>query len=350
MYALTGSGSDATSNPPGVPDASLDIIAIDPAAGTAVLPLAAGTVLAASPACQTVLVDHGNGTWVEYVHLKVSVTDGAPVTPSTRLGTVMPALPAGFVPPAGCSGLNSDAPHVHVAFLSGDDRTRQGQYLSMKGRVLCGYPVSADGLLVGLVGAIQMNFTVPDCGQSGLPTAPSFSLSPGASQPNSAQLTLPSPTPTPTSTYTPKPTPTPAPLRPPAAPRDLRLSSVSHPCPPAICRWDTVTWTALADNSSRVDIFRVAADPLGELLGHVVTCNGALAILVGWLKGAPQYTRVSPDYFFVYWLASSSPGATSIRFKYGGNTDYRGVFCGFYARAVNQLGASLLARVAGGPP
>lgn len=224
VYTLSGSGTDPTSNPPGVPDASLDIIAIDPAAGTPVLPLAAGTVLAASPKCQTVLIDHGNGTWVEYVHLKVSVTDGTPVTPTTQLGTVMPALPAGFVPPAGCSGLNSDAPHVHFAFLSGDDRTRQGHYLSIKGRVLCGYPVSADGLLVGLVSAIQTNFTVPDCGQGGTPAPPSLSLSPGPSQPNSAQLTPPSPTPTPTpaptARPTPKPTPKPTPtqLRPPAAP------------------------------------------------------------------------------------------------------------------------------------
>jgi hypothetical protein len=229
VYTLVGAGADATSSPPGVPDASLDIVAIDPAAGTPVLPLAAGTVLAASPACQTVLVDHGNGTWVEYVHLQVSVTDGTPVTTTTQLGTVMSALPAGFVPPAGCSGLNSDAPHVHFAFLSGDDRTRQGHYLSMKGRVLCGYPVSADGLLVGLVSAIQTNFTVPDCGPGGTPATPSLSLSPAASQPNSAQLNSPSPAPTqaPTARPTPKPTPkptptpTPTPLKPPAAPTGL---------------------------------------------------------------------------------------------------------------------------------
>ena len=273
VYTLVGSGADATSNPPGVPDASLDIIAIDPAAGTPVLPLAAGTVLAASPACQTVLVDHGNGTWVEYVHLQVSVTDGTPVAPSKELGTVMPVLPAGFVPPAGCSGLNSDAPHVHFAFLSGDDRTRQGHYLSMKGQVLCGYPVSPDGLLVGLVSAIQTNFTVPDCGQSGTPAAPSLSL-PGPSQPNSAQLTPPSPTPAPTQAPTanpppeptPKTTPRPTPLAPPAAPTNVTVRGDYGTClDPGICNFPiTLHW---AESGGTAQGFHVYAYKMGHECG-----------------------------------------------------------------------------------
>lgn len=54
VYMLNGAGKD----PPGVPDASLDLLA---AAGSPVVPLSGGTVLAAWPECQTVLVDHGGG-------------------------------------------------------------------------------------------------------------------------------------------------------------------------------------------------------------------------------------------------------------------------------------------------
>jgi hypothetical protein len=41
-------------------------------------------------------------------------------------------------------------------------------------------------------------------------------------------------------------------------------------------------------------------------------------------------------------IASGIPGATSVRFNVDPGTGYTGIGCGFYARAVNKVGASPL--------
>jgi murein DD-endopeptidase MepM/ murein hydrolase activator NlpD len=61
-YTFTGASTVA---------ASLDIATTS--AGVAVRPVASGRVLAAWPTCNVVVVDHGGGVWVEYVHLQVAV-------------------------------------------------------------------------------------------------------------------------------------------------------------------------------------------------------------------------------------------------------------------------------------
>ncbi len=166
-YTLSGSGP-ATGTPPGVGDASLDLVVKQP--GGPVIPLAAGTVLASSPYCQTVLVDHGGGTWVEYVHLVPSVAAGQHVDRSTQLGTVAPALGAGVTGPC---GLKSDAPHVHFAFLKGSEST--SQYVSMLGVLLCGHAVTSSGGIDGLATGPGQWFTVPSCpGDAAPPTAPAM--------------------------------------------------------------------------------------------------------------------------------------------------------------------------------
>jgi len=161
-YNLVGAADKPTASPPGVPDASLDLIAD---AGTPVIPLAAGTVLAAWPECQTVLVDHGRGVWVEYVHLAVSVAWGMSVTRSTVLGTVEPKPAPNTTLPC---GLTSNAAHVHIAFLTGSGTT--GQYASMAGRVLCGHAVTTTGGIDGLTAGPGAPFTIPDCAGYGKST------------------------------------------------------------------------------------------------------------------------------------------------------------------------------------
>lgn len=161
-YALAGAGS--------VTDASLDLLA---PVGTPVIPLADGTVLAAWPECDVVLVDHGGGTWVEYLHLSVDVAAGAHVTRATALGQVLPAVAANSPADPQCGALESNAPHVHFAFLSSGT---PGQYISMDSRVLCGHSVDAAGSIVGLGDSGGGAFAVPDCGSSGpalmLPSGP----------------------------------------------------------------------------------------------------------------------------------------------------------------------------------
>jgi hypothetical protein len=161
-YNLVGAGDTTTTSPPKVPDASLDLIAD---AGSPVVPLAAGTVLAAWPECQTVLVDHGGGVWVEYVHLAVSVTWGMSVTRSTVLGTVEPKPGQGATLPC---GLTSNAAHVHIAFLTGSGTT--GQYVSMAGRVLCGHTVTTAGGIDDLTAGPGAPFTIPVCAGDGTST------------------------------------------------------------------------------------------------------------------------------------------------------------------------------------
>lgn len=183
-YTLAGAGS--------VTDASLDILA---PAGTPVHPLAKGTVLSAWPDCNVVLVDHGGGTWVAYLHIRVEVTDGAQATSATVLGYLLPAPASGASPDPRCGNLESNAPHVHFAFLTGTGT--QGQYLSMSGRLLCGHAVDGAGAMVGLGQAGGQAFVVPDCGSgsaSASSPAPATSASPGSSP-------TPNPTPTPTPTF-----------------------------------------------------------------------------------------------------------------------------------------------------
>jgi hypothetical protein len=140
-------------------------------------------------------------------------------------------------------------------------------------------------------------------------------------------------------------------LLPPPAPTDVTL----HPGPAGscgfgVCDLETVTWAALPDPASRVEVFSVAADPLGAVTGHKVTCTSALAYLVSWLKTDPSFSNArDPTYGFNLYWASSAPGATSVRFSFGGWTDYEGQLCGFYVRAVNKIGASPLVSAGADP-
>ena len=139
---------------------------------------------------------------------------------------------------------------------------------------------------------------------------------------------------------------------PPEAPTNLVLHPGAwYQCGPGRCLTETVSWAAASDGTSHVEIFSVSSDPLGELTGDPLgglggkpaTCATALAFLVEWLK--PSSARVHdgpPTYEFDYAVAIATPGATSVQFVYGGNTGYTGVLCGFYARAVNSVGASPL--------
>ena len=151
-YTLTGSSS--------VSEASLDLVVTAP--GTPVYPLSSGTVLEAWSGCNVVLVDHGGGTWVEYMHLELTVSNGQAVTPTASLGTVMSPYDRSKVSP--CYD-DSTAPHVHFAFLKGSGTS--GQYQSMQGMTLCGHVVDANGDLVGLASAGGPAFVVPDCAASG---------------------------------------------------------------------------------------------------------------------------------------------------------------------------------------
>ena len=152
-FTLAGAGT--------VGDASIDLLA---PAGTPVLPVAAGTVLAVWPTCQVVLVDHSDGTWVEYVHLSVEVAPGDPVTTSKEMGKVCPCPAPGATADPQCGALESTAPHLHIAFLSASGV--QGQYVSMNGRTLCGHLVDAAGDIGGLATVGGPTFPIPACGQS----------------------------------------------------------------------------------------------------------------------------------------------------------------------------------------
>ena len=144
---------------------AIDLLAAE---GTAVLPLAAGTVLAASPYCQTVLVDHGSGVWVEYVHLNPSVVAGQSAVRSKPLGTVAAAWPAPTY--AGPCGLYSDKPHLHFAFLRPDPATGKETFMSMTGAVLCGHAVTSSGGIEGLATGPGKSFPVPTCPGDSTPT------------------------------------------------------------------------------------------------------------------------------------------------------------------------------------
>lgn len=160
-YKLNGAGQNAAQG--GVPDASLDILT-QAGPGTPVIPLASGRVLKAWPACHVVLVDHGDGMWVEYLHLNVAVSDNATVGRDTTLGYTLPAYQG-----ASNCGDHSDWPHVHFAFLTGSGTT--GHYVSMAGRVLCGRQVGSDGSLAGLGAPGGSYFAVPNCNVSSSSTS-----------------------------------------------------------------------------------------------------------------------------------------------------------------------------------
>jgi hypothetical protein len=166
-------------------------------------------------------------------------------------------------------------------------------------------------------------------------------------QPASATGVPPAPTPA-SELITPMPaqtaTPTPTPQGPPAAPTKVALQpGDGFHCGFGACLWETVLWAASPDTTSHVEIFSVAADPEGDATGTPVSCASALAFLVEWLK--PTSANIDdrpPTYWFDYVVAIGTPGVTSVRFQYGGTTDYQGQHCGFYARAVNSVGASEL--------
>jgi murein DD-endopeptidase MepM/ murein hydrolase activator NlpD len=146
----TGTRYTFTSNTD--PD-SLDVVLDPPATGTATVPataLTSGKVLAVWNDCQLALVDHGNGLWAVYLHLRdIKVTSGQVVAPGDPLG-----FPTTILPPVRpCGNVQSDAEHVHFALLKGSGTS--GTYVSMQS--LCGYQV------IELLTRINKPFTVPAC-------------------------------------------------------------------------------------------------------------------------------------------------------------------------------------------
>jgi murein DD-endopeptidase MepM/ murein hydrolase activator NlpD len=176
-YTFTGASSVA---------ASLDLATRS--AGVAVVPVAAGRVLAAWPECNVVVVDHGGGTWVEYVHLQLAVTTGQTVGRNSTLGYILGAYDHRNT----TCGDFSSGPHLHFAFINGSGSS--GTYASIAGRVLCGRTVDGSGNIGGLGSVGGAWFSVPDCEGTGQPVI--------------------TPTPKPVITATPKPviTATPKPV------------------------------------------------------------------------------------------------------------------------------------------
>jgi hypothetical protein len=133
-------------------------------------------------------------------------------------------------------------------------------------------------------------------------------------------------------------------LKAPAAPTALSLTVTSAP-PCGI--------TPTSDPSSRVEVFDLHADMPG-LEGPPVSCSQVLTKLKGWLSAhaantAPGNLGLVPDQYGGYgsgyanvFLAKA--GALSIRFTFGGNTDYTPPPCGVYALAFNPYGTSKLVR------
>jgi Peptidase family M23. len=151
--------------------ASIDLVV--PSAGPEVRPIAAGVALVARAACETVIVDHGGGLWSEYIHLDVKAKVGDRVDPSKPIGYVMPEHPKGWTPPAECDGLESSAPHVHLALARVVDAAAEtAEYLPLAGTVLCGHLVSESGDLAGLGTVAGDYFQVPACGGNANPPGP----------------------------------------------------------------------------------------------------------------------------------------------------------------------------------
>ena len=340
-YNLVGAGDTTTTSPPGVPDASLDLIAD---AGSPVVPLAAGTVLAAWPECETVLVDHGGGVWVEYVHLAVSVTWGMSVTRSTVLGTVEPKPAPNTTLPC---GLTSNAAHVHFAFVAGSGTT--GQYVSMAGRVLCGHTVTTAGGIDGLTAGPGASFAVPICPGDVVSTA---TPTPSPTPPT------PKPTPTPTLKPTPKPTPNATPRVAPAPPQVTeRYNGPNIACPgvqnsPPICFWETYSWPRPADPTIRIEVVQLWAGEAVCQPGQ--PCGPTLCTFhMGQYLGRLHLSAATPgtgeqdlaDRAAVH--AISAPGANGMQLLDEGESTGGGAYCGTVASAVNTQGRSAWVFVSG---
>ncbi|MGA3058098.1 MAG: peptidoglycan DD-metalloendopeptidase family protein, partial [Candidatus Limnocylindrales bacterium] len=175
--------------------ASLDLATRS--AGVAVVPVAAGRVMVAWPECNVLVVDHGGGVWVEYVHLQLAVTTGQTVGRNSTLGYILGAYDRRNT----ACGDFSSGPHLHFAFINGSGTS--GTYASMAGRALCGHTVDGAGNMAGLGSVGGGWFSVPDC---------------EATQPVVTPMPKPVVTPTPEPVITPMPkpvvTPTPEPKPP----------------------------------------------------------------------------------------------------------------------------------------
>lgn len=161
-------GTQYTFDNPTFDQASLDLLSTSP-----IEALADGTVLARWDRCHVVLIDHGNGWWVIYLHLQnITVVPGDQTTSGEIIGTPAPDAAAN----PDCKE-QIQGQHVHFAFLrptSGGTVANAASYVSMDNRTLCGYYVdglskqmtlkSADG---SEVYGINQSITVPDC-----PTTP----------------------------------------------------------------------------------------------------------------------------------------------------------------------------------
>jgi outer membrane protein assembly factor BamB len=149
---------------------SLDLVLEPEQTGTssvATTPLASGTVLAVWAKCHVVLIDYGNGWWSIYLHLaNISVSSGDSVTVNTKIGTPTTNVQSNTT----CGNEQSSAEHVHFAFLNGSGRN--GSYVPMLGRTLCGHSVveqnndPTDIILQGLTQTKDQVFTVPQCTSS----------------------------------------------------------------------------------------------------------------------------------------------------------------------------------------
>jgi hypothetical protein len=287
-FALAGAGSDTATG--GVPDASVDLLA---PAGTAVIPLAPGTVIAAWPECDVLLIDHGGGTWVEYLHLSVAVSVGTRVTRSTVVGHVLPVPAPGSVPTQ-CGTVESTAPHIHFAFLTGSGN--QGHYVSMNGRVLCGHAVDSAGDILGLGSAAGAPFAIPDC----------LAAVPSVAPPSRAAT----------------PSPTPRPL-PPTAPSGLTqtIGSETTNCAPAD-----------PPGTHCVPIVLRWARPLGAVSGYKVYLWAMLMITWQGPGTPPPCGDVALDQT----VTLPASATTYTAFMYGSPG-----YAGFSISAFNDAGASL---------
>ena len=143
---------------------SLDFVA-QPQEAEYVTAVRDGTVLAASNACDTVLVNSGSQWWV-YLHLKPTVTSGMSVTRGSLLGE----LAAPYPPPKhinpNCPNEYSDAYHVHLAVANPTGKYT-ATYVTLQNMYFCGHPVrktaTGDVILEGLTIRTQQEFTVPRC-------------------------------------------------------------------------------------------------------------------------------------------------------------------------------------------
>ncbi len=173
-YHFSGAGT--------IQDASLDLLPVG--ASVPVIPLAPGKVLATWPTCHLVVVDHGNGVWVEYLHIVVAVTPGQQVTRDTILGRTTTNVSTGEPCREVSEGPNGPVEHVHFAFLQGAGEA--GAFQSMVGRTLCGYLVKQDanGTLMNVNDTPQtitpgQSFTVPTCPTGGTSVTPTPKLPTG---------------------------------------------------------------------------------------------------------------------------------------------------------------------------